>query len=468
MSRELFSPGVLKLLADLPPYDEAAVFTLTSALRKQGVSASLTAALLTQSRLRAKAETKFGPAARTMLFTAGGLEQATRPFVAAHHAQRYIDAGCRNIADITCGIGADSLGFATAGLNVIAVDIDPETAEIAHFNICAVLDSATTRGYAEGQFASGGRTPAASHRMTGNALGTTEGKGGKATGVGRAEVVCGDGLQVARERSGALDGVFADPARRERETKGARKQIWDPEAYLPPLSQVIALKEIIPAVGIKVAPVIPHDAVPVDGEAQWVSVNGDVVECGLWFGPLASNGYGRTALLIKTGMPDGERSRLVTAQPGAELEVGKPGQYLFEPDGAIIRAGLLATAAAELNAHQLDPTIAYLTGDKLPEADQTPPQFQAPLQYQAPPQYSAPNIASVYQILDNLPFNIKQLKAYLRQRNVGRVTIKKRGTDVTPEQLRPQLALKGDSEATLVVTRVAGAHQVLIVEPVRK
>jgi hypothetical protein len=35
-----------------------------------------------------------------------------------------------------------------------------------------------------------------------------------------------------------------------------------------------------------------------------------------------------------------------------------------------------------------------------------------------------------------------------------------------PEQLRKQLDLRGDAEGTIVLTRVGGAQQVLVVEPV--
>ena len=63
-----------------------------------------------------------------------------------------------------------------------------------------------------------------------------------------------------------------------------------------------------------------------------------------------------------------------------------------------------------------------------------------------------------------MPFNVKRLRAYLRERGVGRITVKKRGTAVTPEQLRSQLALRGEGSATLVLTRIAGAQHVLVVE----
>ena len=48
---------------------------------------------------------------------------------------------------------------------------------------------------------------------------------------------------------------------------------------------------------------------------------------------------------------------------------------------------------------------------------------------------------------------------------MGRLTIKKRGVDVVPEELRRRLALAGDAEATIVLTRVAGAGTALLVRP---
>lgn len=114
----------------------------------------------------------------------------------------------------------------------------------------------------------------------------------------------------------------------------------------------------------------------------------------------------------------------------------------------MIRAGLVGTAARMLGGRLLDPTIAYLTTDSIARQD--------------------PDLATGYRIIDILPFKTKVLKQYLRERNIGRVTIKKRGTDVTPEVLRPQLGLKGENEATVVLTRITGKHAALIVEPLTK
>jgi hypothetical protein len=391
---KLRSPQGQALLAALPPYDEANAMALAMRLRDDGVDPDLAAAAMTQSRLRAKARAKLGEFAMTMLFTPDGVEQATRLTVAALHARRYLAAGVTCVADLTSGVGVDSLAFAGVGLRVLATDIDEATAEIAAHNL---------RAFPE------------------------------------ARVRCADGLSLDLMAEG-VDGVYADPARR---TRGGQR-IFDPAAYAPPLDAVWALRDRVPAVGIKVGPGIPHQGLPDDAETQWVSVDGDVVEAGLWFGPLAPEGPGRSALVLRS-TPDGMRSRLVRAAASEAPPVGAPGHYLYEPDGAVIRAGLVGTAVLELGGRLLDPTIAYVTTDA-PAADATP-------------------IATGYRVLDVMPFGVKRLKGYLRERGVGRLTIKKRGTAVTPEALRAQLSLKGAAESTVVLTRIAGAQHMLIVEP---
>lgn len=390
---KLLSPSGWALLSALPPYDEAQAMALSERLRREGFDADLVAAALTQSRLRARAHAKLGEFADGMLFTQAGLEQATRLVVAAQHARRYVTAGVQRVADLTCGLGADAMAFAGVGLPVLAVDADETTAALATVNL---------RHFPE------------------------------------AEVRHGDGLAVDLAAEG-VDGVYADPARRT----GGGTRVFDPAAYAPPLDAVLAVRERVPALGLKLGPGVPHSALPDDAEAQWVSVDGDVVELGLWFGPLAPDGPGRSALLLGSGGGSALlRAGEATAQ--AHPPVGAVGAYLYEPDGAVIRAGLVAEVAAGVQGRLLDRTIAYVTSDAL----------------------HATPFASAYRVLDDLPFGLKRLRAYLRERDVGALTIKKRGTAVVPEQLRRQLDLRGSTAATIVLTRVAGQQQVLLVEPV--
>ena len=150
--RELLTPEGVALLDSLPPYTSSTdVLKIVAALRKDGNSASLVATVLTQAKLRGKAVAKFGDFAQRMLFTEAGLEQATRLPVAALHAGRYVRAGLTSVADLGCGIGADALAFAGAGLQVHAVDADEVTAAITTYNLSPFPEARVSHGKAEDQ-----------------------------------------------------------------------------------------------------------------------------------------------------------------------------------------------------------------------------------------------------------------------------------------------------------------------------
>jgi hypothetical protein len=116
------------------------------------------------------------------------------------------------------------------------------------------------------------------------------------------------------------------------------------------------------------------------------------------------------------------------------------GRYLYEPDGAVIRAHLVAEVAAAVGGGLIDETIAYITADEL-----------RPTPY-----------ATAYEITDALPFSLKRLKALLRERGIGTAEIKKRGSAVEPEELRKRLRLEGVNSCVIVLTRVAGAPMMLL------
>ncbi|MCI9888301.1 SAM-dependent methyltransferase [Micrococcales bacterium 31B] len=399
----VLSPTGWKLLEALPPYDESTSLSLGERMRAKGVPAEIVAACLTQSRLRVKARAKFGEFADGMIFTPDGLEQATRLTVAAHHARRFQDAGVASLADLGCGIGGDAMACAALGIAVLAVDKDPMTAAVATVNLRHFDD---------------------------------------------ARVVCAAAEETGLE---GRDAVFLDPARRA----GGRR-IFDPEACSPPLSFVESLARGEGqgqhlraaangdrAVGAKVAPGIPHAAIPAGAEAQWVSVGGDVVEAGLWFGPLA-RGEHRSALVLS-----GAGAHALSSVDLPQAEVGAVGDYLFEPDGAVIRAGLVGHVAAALAGGLVDETIAYVTTSDAGLAEAGTP------------------FATGYGVRDVLPFGLKSLKAYLREHKIGKVVIKKRGTAVEPDQLRRQLKPSqfGPGSATLILTRVAGRQSVIVADP---
>ncbi|MDN3294844.1 class I SAM-dependent methyltransferase [Streptomyces ficellus] len=372
------------LLAALRDHTPAQELAVASRLRRDHPAELVTAAI-GQARLRQRAVAKFGEQdAHRMYFTPGGVEQSTRRTVAEHRAARFARLGVRGVADLCSGVGGDAIALARAGIRVLAVDRDPLAAEAARANA--------------------------------EALGL----------AGLIEVRCADVTEVD---TSPYDAVFVDPARR-----GGRGRIFDPEAYSPPLSWAIEAARKAPHAALKIAPGIPHEVIPDAAEAEWVSDHGDVKEAVLWFGT-------RPGTVTATLLPG---PHTLTGRNLPDPAVRPVGRFLYEPDGAVIRAHLVAEVADELGGGLIDETIAYITAD---EARPTP-------------------YATAYEITDELPFNLKKLKALLRERDVGTLTVKKRGSAVEPEELRRKLKPKGPNSATVFLTRVAGAPAMLIGHPV--
>ena len=380
--------------------------TAIIALRAGGLPPGLAADALTQARLRLRARGKFGPDAARLFFTAPGLEQATRAAVADRRAERLRGAGVRTITDLGCGIGADSLAFARAGIRVYAVEADPMTAAVASANAAALgLDSmiTVTRGPAE-------ETPLDDR-----------------------------------------DAVFCDPARRS----GGRR-VFDPAAYSPPWDFVAGLPGRVPRTVLKLAPGIDHALIPAGAEAEWTSVDGDVVEATFWCGPLAQvprratvlRGVGRAEPesskepAVKRPVSSGTAS--LTGSGMRRAPVDRVRRYLYDPDGAVVRAHLVAEFASTVEGVLADPEIAYVYA-----SEPVPTPF-----------------GRLFEVDEVLPFSLKRLRAALRERRVGRVEILKRGSPLDPARLRRDLRLSGPAGQSVVLTRVAGAPVAVLCQPV--
>jgi hypothetical protein len=398
----LMSPEGQQLLGQVDYQSKTDVVKLVSGLRAKGHDPSLVAAVLTQAKLRHRAAAKFGEFAKRMLFTEAGLEQASRLVVAALHAGRFRAAKISAVADLGCGIGAESLSLAAAGINVKAFEIDEVTAALATFNLLPFDNAA---------------------------------------------VELADVTQLDLR---AFDALFFDPARREL-TGAARAQAvrkFDPSTFSPNFDWVVEQCEAahVKAAGIKLGPGHPHEGIPDSAEAQWVSVNGDLVELGLWFGAAARTGIKRAAMLLETGI-DGNTTKLELTSDSTAMTyapLGELAEYVFEPDNAVVRSHLIHVLAEQTGTHSFSTEIAYLTGSE-------------PLKN--------PWLKG-YRVLENLAFDRKKLKARIRELEIGVLEIKKRGADIVPEQLRKELAPKGKNSATLIVTRVGEAHRVLICQPI--
>ncbi|QIY97763.1 methyltransferase domain-containing protein [Streptomyces sp. S1D4-11] len=384
----LLTPEGRALLDEVRGTEPAQELAVATRLRRDH-PAELVSAALGQARLRQRAAAKFGAEdAERMFFTPNGVEQSTRTTVATHRALRLRSLGVRSVADLCSGIGGDAIALARAGIRVLAVDRDPLTVAVAHAN---------------------------------------------AEALGLADLIEVREADVTEVDTQAYDAVFVDPARR-----GGRGRIFDPEAYSPPLSWAIATALKAPLAALKIAPGIPHEAIPAEAEAEWISDAGDVKEAVLWFGT-------EPGLVRATLLPGPRELRGRGLPDPAVREVGR---YLYEPDGAVIRAHLVAEVAEEVDGGLVDETIAYITADEL-----------RPTPY-----------ASAYEITDRLPFNVKKLKALLRERGVGVLTVKKRGSAVEPEELRKKALPKshGPHSATVFLTRVAGAPTMLLGHPAQR
>ena len=394
------------LLQSLPPYDESNALALGERLRVAGFDVDLVAAALTQSRLRAKGRLKFGDFAGGMLFTADGLEQATRLEVAARHAGRFRAAGIRQVFDLGCGIGGDAMAIAGLDLKVSAIDAD---------EVSAILAGANLRHW-----------PGASASVgTVKETRLPKGEGARHTGAW---------LDPARRTPGATD------------SRGRTRRVFSLDAISPSWSTVQSIATSLPATGAKLSPSFPHSAIPPGTEAQWTSFAGEVLECAIWWGPLV-NTAGRTALVIG---PEGRswtvRDADVDSAGGASPVASfleEVGAWLYEPDRAVIRAGLTGALTSLVDGLELDSGVGYVTSDKCVDV----------------------GYARRFAVTEAMPLNVKALRAWLRDRDVGRVTIKKRGIVLDADALRRQLRLSGSVEMTLVLTRIAGHQVCLVVRP---
>ncbi len=379
-STAIFSPLQLELIDSCVPYTADSALTAATRLRKAGIDSADASAMVTQAKLRTQAQAKFGQRALTMLFTEAGYEQSTRLAVARLHAQRFIDANLFSVADLGCGIGADSMAFADAGLKVVSVELDEQTAAFTQHNMSAYEN---------------------------------------------CQVICANMMelpfsQLTDATGQPIGALWLDPARREVEGSASRR-VWDAESFSPPFFFVKKLASTGIPMGVKMGPGIPHDEIPDNCEAQWISHGGSVVEVVLWFNALARPGVKRSAIVMSNNALEpevlGEITSDVWDKNSPEPEIRELQQFIYEPDGAVIRAHLVTELAEETGLHLIDENIAYLTGDK----------------------YVPTPLASAYEIIDKLPLHEKHLKKWVKEQRITALTIKKRGVDVVPETLRSKL-----------------------------
>ncbi|MBK1786065.1 THUMP-like domain-containing protein [Prauserella cavernicola] len=353
--------------AELPLTDATRIADVGTARRLVG---ERYAAALETVVLRRKAVSKLAglPGADRWLFTGDALQQASAAPVAAVRARRL--AG-RDVHDVTCSIGADLVALAGAAARCVGSDVDEVRLAMAAHNS-----------------ARSGVSPL---------------------------LVRADALRPVTRNC----VVVADPARRD----SSGRRTWRPEDFVPALDELAracAGRDLV----VKCAPGLDPAAVPWAREVELVSLDGQVREACLWSEGLAT--VGRRATVLRS---DGTQWTVTDAEPD-DVPVGEPGEWIVDPDGAVVRAGLVRHYAARHGLWQLDERIAYLTGDE------PPPGVRA------------------FRVLEFENYSEKALRATLRRHDIGRVEILVRGLDIDPNTLRRRLKPKGSGEASVVLTRI--------------
>lgn len=316
------------------------------------------------------------------LFTDDALQQATAAPVALHRAKRL--AG-RVVHDATCSIGTEMAALSGSADRVIGSDIDPVRLAMARHNLAA--------------------------------------------GNHRADLCLADALRPVTR--GAV--VVVDPARRS--SSGRRR--FSPAAYQPalgPLLDVYRGREL----AVKCAPGIDFDEVNrlgFAGEIEVTSYSGAVREACLWSAELAQPGVRRRASIL-------DRDEYLTDADPDDCPVRPAGRWIVDPDGAVVRAGLVRHYGARHALWQLDPAIAYLSGDRLPSG------------------------VRGFEVLDQLAFDERRLRQALSALDCGVVEILVRGVQVDPDGLRRRMRLRGSVSLSVVITRIgagAASHAVAYV-----
>jgi hypothetical protein len=336
------------------------------ALRKQ--FGDRTPALVETVLLRRRAATKLSglPGSGDWLFTDEALQQASAAPVALHRAKRLSG---NVIHDVTCSIGTELAALSGSATRVVGSDIDPVRLAMARHNLGSAADLCRAD---------------ALHPVTRDAV------------------------------------VLADPSRR-----GAGRRRFNPRDYQPALDQLFDVyrgRELV----VKCAPGIDFDAVTslgFDGEIEVTSYRGSVREACLWSAGLAEPGVRRRASILDRG------EQITDAEPD-DCPVRSAGRWIVDPDGAVVRASLVRHYAARHGLWQLDPHIAYLSGDELPAA------------------------VRGFEVLQQLAFDERRLRQALRALDCGPLEILVRGVDVDPDALRRRLGLRGSQSLTVVITRV--------------
>ena len=336
--------------------------------------------ILTQKKLRQKAAKKFSHP-ENLLLTEKGIQQSSSKCLSEYHAMKF--SKYKSLADICCGIGSDLQNLSKNKEKVYAVDLDKKTLECTKWN----------------------------NRDKTNITFLNE---------------------KAQDFNEDVEAIFIDPDRRD----GA-KRIIEPESYSPPISDIFKMLAKYPNIAIKLSPVIDYKSMKIPGNHtfEFISENGELKEILLCFGDLATESILKKAILLPQNLE-------INDSENDDIGISQIDKFLFEPDSAIIRAGLVKHLGHILDCKLIDKHLAILTSQNLLQND----------------------FVKTYEVTTFFNYNLKKLKRYLKENKIGILDIKTRGFTESVEEFRKKIKLKGNTKTTMFILKMNDIHQIIFAE----
>lgn len=348
---------------------------LVSRLRSDH-SASRAAALLEVADARQRGAAKF-VLAKKMLLTQRGLQQATDQWIAQHKAERFRRVGA--FVDVGCGVGGDLAGIGRAVKSARAAERSEALSIFAEYNTAVHGTSAS--------------------------------------------LVC---REAEDSDIAGCDAWHVDPDRRV-----AAKRTTRIEASEPSLETLERWRELTPSFAAKLAPAaVLDDRWQAECELEWISRGGECRQQVAWSGALARDPGMRRATRVSgsSARPTLDTTTFVGQGETEAARASTPGEWIYEPDPAVLAAGLTGAIANDNALSQIG-AVAYLTGDR---------------------PVSQP-LLTPFRVVEVLPLDRRKLHAWLCERSIGSLEIKVRGVRLDPAALQRELRTTGEESIVLLI-----------------
>lgn len=310
------------------------------------------------------------------LLTEKGVQQASSTMLAKYHAEKLREF--QTLADFCCGVGMDLIQLAKNKKQVFAVDLDEETLLAAKYN--SQIEGLKNITFLQ---------------------------------------------QKAEDFNFLVEAIFADPDRRPGNKRSIRK-----DDIQPTLDELLDLRGITPNIAIKLSPAMNYKNIKINFEHtyEFVSENGTLKEILLCLGKLSTSNIRRKAVILP--------QKIILSEQNIRIGIVKIGQYIFEPDPAIIRAGLVQECGAEIGYQMIDEKLALLSGSKFVQSE----------------------LGKCFKVKGVISYKLKELQKYCREKEIGELVIKTRGFPDMVEDFRKKLKLKGKNKEILFIVRQGDAH----------